>query len=234
MNLTCYLIDDEHHALELLAAYVERTPGLLLAGRSLDPLKGLAELNRNPPDILFLDVDMPGLSGLELARILRGRCAVVLTTSFREFGPEAFELEVLDYLLKPFLYDRFLQAVQRCSEQLPKTTLAHELLVKTGIKGQLQHIKLTDIVYVTGLQAYASIHLPEAKVIAYVSLQELLTRLPADRFSRIHKSHLVSHDWIDVLEPAQVRLKNGVVLPIGRSYHEAFFRRLQPLIVSRK
>jgi two-component system LytT family response regulator len=137
MMLNAYIVDDERHAITVLAGFIARTPGIELAGSSTSPLAALGELGTlPPPDLLFLDIDMEELNGLEMVRMVDARTRIVLTTSFREYGPEAYALSVADYLLKPVSYERFLQCVQKLrqerSPQLPSASHMPPFFVKTA------------------------------------------------------------------------------------------------------
>jgi two-component system LytT family response regulator len=234
MKLDCYLIDDELHAVDLLRSFINQTPGLVLAGQATRPLLALDEIRQLRPAVTFVDVDMPELSGLDLAGLINSFTKVVFTTSFREFGPEAFERDAVDYLLKPITYPRFLQCIEKLRRLAPAAEPAY-FLVKTGTKGVLQKIMTADINYISGLAAYVEIHLTVGKIVTYLSFSELLEQLPPARFSRIHKSFIVNHDYITAIDGGQVRLKGGQSLNIGRTYQAAFFEKLgSALLISRR
>jgi two-component system LytT family response regulator len=234
MILDCYILDDERHAVELLQTYVEQTAGLRLAGSSTKPLEALTAIPALRPAITFADVDMPELSGLDLAGRVAGITAIVFTTAYREFAPEAFEKDAVDYLLKPISYARFLSCIDRVKRKITVDSAAH-FMVKTGARGALARIAVDDITYIAGLSAYIEIHLAVNKIVTYLSLAELLEQLPPDRFSRIHKSFIVAHDRIKLIADGQVKLVNGDSLPIGRVYRRAFYDKLErSLLVSRR
>jgi two-component system LytT family response regulator len=231
MSLSCYILDDELHAVELLADYVEKTPGLELTGRSTRPLEALGEIRAMSPKIVFLDVDMPDLSGLDLAGLIGSETRIVFTTSYREFGPEAFERNAADYLLKPFGYARFLTAVEKLRAAIPVKPAY--FLVKTGTKGSLTRVDTADLVYVSGLEAYIELHLQNRKLVTYMGLAELLEQLPA-HFSRIHKSFVINDNFLTGIENGQVLLPGSVRLTIGRAYREAFLDKLAPALLLSK
>jgi two-component system LytT family response regulator len=240
MTITCFIIDDEPHAVEALSLLIRRTPGLELSGSATDPLQALAVLNAAPlPMLLFLDVDMPELNGLELAGLIRGRCTIIFTTAYREYATEAFELQAADYLLKPFRYERFLQSILKAGKEIVARNNAGEqsyltLFVKTGVQGKFVSVHPDEILYVSGAMNYIEIHLKDRIVMAYLTLSELLEQLPAGGFSRIHKSHFVNRQAIVSLETGQVHLLNDITLPIGRSYRAAFQEQMRPLLVLSK
>ncbi len=226
MSLRCYIVDDESHAIRILADYVQRTPGLVLAGTATEPLRALAEISgADPPDVVFLDVDMPELNGLDFAALAGDSVTVVFTTAFREYAVEAFERHAADYLLKPVFYERFLACVQRLRNR-ERPAAGEAFFVKTGTRGKLQRIGIDGIRYIEGADTYIDILSKNGKVTTYMTLSEVLQRLPPDLFSRVHKSFIVRDALVAVIEPGQLKLEDGTVLPLGPSYREAFHRKL--------
>lgn len=238
MSLSCYLIDDEYHALDILEDHIRRTPGLTLAGRTTDPLQGLEALSSGKaPDLTFIDIDMPELSGLDLAGLVNRSTTVIFTTSYREYAVEAFEKEAADYLLKPIFYERFLKCIQRVRLGLQKQNvpaLSPTLFVKTGVKGRLRGIPIEDIRYAAAALNYIEIFLPEERVLTYLTLGELMAQLPEDRFSRIHRSYLVNHRFIGTLEYSRLTLNDQTVLPVGRLYRAGFRLKMNDLVLLSK
>jgi two-component system LytT family response regulator len=217
MNLSCYIVDDESHAIGVLEAFITRTPGLELAGSSTDPLAALEVIAANPPALTFL----------QFAGLVNTQTTVVFTTAYREYGPEAFEKEAADYLLKPISYERFLVCIQKIRRNLAaKPTVSKNLppyfFVKSGIKEKLLQVNVADILYISGFDHYIEIRLREQKIVTYLQLGEVLEKLPEEQFSRIHKSHIISHAAILSLEPGQVKLRDQTTLPIGRTFKAAF------------
>ncbi|OCX54306.1 hypothetical protein BEL04_08590 [Mucilaginibacter sp. PPCGB 2223] len=233
MTLTCYIVDDEPHAITVLRDYIESTPELTLIGSSTDPLKALAEITApEPPDITFIDVDMPGINGLEFARLTGRQTMIIFTTAFREYAVEAFERHAEDYLVKPVFYERFLSAVQRARQnKLNRSPIANPLsfFVKTGVKGKLVRVQCDEIQYIEGADAYIRICLKREQLMTYMTLSQVMKHLPATRFTRIHKSYIVQDGAVRVLEPGQVKLEDGTVLPIGPAYRDAFHAKLHDL-----
>jgi two-component system LytT family response regulator len=237
MSLSIYIIDDEFHAKEILTSYVRKTPGLVLQGAATDPLEALDELRNDPPALTFLDVDMPGLSGLEMARLLHGKTRIVFTTSFRDFGPEAFELAVSDYLLKPVSYERFLSSVRKVESLLEQEDERRDagqaaLYVKTGIKGHLTRLVSTEILFVKSDRNYVDIQMKDQVITAYLTLSDLEEKLPRRQFCRVHRSYLVNLEQIRAIEPGRIRLITGQAIELGRSYKEALLQRLNGQLLS--
>jgi len=240
--LTCYIIDDEMHAIRGLIAYLEKTPFLQLAGYNNDPLKALSYFTETGqyPDITFLDIDMPNLSGLELAALLKGKTAIVFTTAHTDFALTAFDLEIHDYLLKPFPYHRFLKCVEKLSRQLmppaPKVPdqEAEFFYIQTEGKGKVIKLNFQNIRFIEGQKNYVSITTDTKTHLTYLTLSELEEKLPAC-FIRVGKSIIVNVNHISHLEGNTVYLE-GVKDPfaIGASYRETFFRHVKEHLIKTK
>jgi DNA-binding LytR/AlgR family response regulator len=234
--ISCLVVDDEQSAVDLLCAFIRKTPFLTLAGATTNPLEALSLLQAQPVDLLFLDIHMPQLSGLDLMRLLPGGTRVVLTTAYSEFAVHGFELEALDYLLKPIAFERFLKAAQKArpaAAPLPiaapeATAPADYIFVKTESKGKMTKVDFADIVYVEGLKNYVSIQTLDDRVVTLLNIKDLEERLPARHFMRVHKSYIVSLDKIRALDGNQIFLKGmNTFVPLGDTYRAAFFEALQ-------
>jgi len=239
MNLTVYIVDDEFHAIDILRDYIARTPGLELLGFSTSSTEALQAMTTGPvPNLLLADIDMPELNGLELSALVRPQTQVIFTTSFREYAPEAFDHHALDYLLKPIAFHRFTQCIQKARTAIAPVLAAPAspgFFVKTGIKGKFQKVMVDEIISIECLENYLRINRTTEPVIAHLSFPEILKILPADRFTRIHKSYVINLHRIAFLEPGQVKLDNGTTLPIGRAYRENLFRLLNAsMLISKK
>jgi len=240
MCLSCYIIDDEDHAIEVIARYVEQTPGLELLGSSTNPLEALEKISGGlTPALTFLDVDMPQLNGLDMADLLGPSTKVIFTTSFREYAPEAFEKNAVDYLLKPIIYPRFLKAVTRIAAQVDAGVNADTgsfFFVRSNIKGKYHRVDIADIKYIENIGNYITIHFISKiePITTYLTLTEILVRLPARNFTRIHQSYVVNHSCIIFLEYAQVRLPGQLSLPVGGSFRAAFREKIQQEILVSK
>jgi DNA-binding LytR/AlgR family response regulator len=235
MILNCYVVDDELRAATLLGHYIEKTDGLQLQAYYTNPLTALAEaVNWPSGSLIFMDIDMPELSGLALARLSGRQHFIIFTTAFREYGPEAFEQQAADYLLKPFTYERFLQAIQhiRGKITLMSPLSSETIYVKTGNKGALTRINLDDIRYISGLSNYVEVFLSRERVITYLTLKELEKQLPEKHFSRINKSVIVGHGAISRIETDLVILGDGTNFTLGKPYRERFLGKINPLLLS--
>jgi two-component system, LytTR family, response regulator len=225
--IRCMIIDDEQHAIDILEHYVKQAPYLELVGTSTHPIEALQEVAEGKVDLVFLDVQMPELSGLDFIKAINGKARVILTTAYPEFALEGYELDVVDYLLKPVRLPRFLQAVQKALNviQQPAAAAATEddkddyLFVKTESKGKLLKINLADIDYIEGMKNYVAIHRGNQKTLVYTSMKELEERLPQKQFMRVHKSFIIPLSRITGIEGNLVRLQGvQAEILIGDNY----------------
>jgi DNA-binding LytR/AlgR family response regulator len=224
--ITCIIVDDEQHAIDILEHYVKQTPHLNWAGSFTNPIDALQLLSKQKVDLVFLDIQMPELSGIDFIKTLHGKTRVILTTAYSEFALEGYDLYVVDYLLKPIRLPRFLAAVQKAVEQLSSTAQVAStpapddfIFVKTESKGKLVKINLADIDFIESQKNYMVIHRMGQKTFVYTSMKELEERLPRKQFLRVHKSFIVAVDRITGIEGNILRLRNmqaGIV--IGDSY----------------
>ncbi|MBJ6141943.1 LytTR family DNA-binding domain-containing protein [Hymenobacter sp. BT559] len=232
--ISCLVVDDEQSAVDLLCAFIKKTPFLTLVGATTNPLEVLSLLQAQPVDLLFLDIHMPQLSGLDLLRLLPSHTRVILTTAYSEFAVQGFELEALDYLLKPIAFERFLKAAQKARPAVapPSAPLeapaADYVFVKTESRGKMAKVDFADIVYVEGLKNYVAIQTDSERIVTLLNLKDLEDRLPARQFMRVHKSYLVSLDKIRALDGNQIFLKGtNTFVPLGDTYRSAFLDTLQ-------
>jgi two-component system LytT family response regulator len=236
--INCIVVDDEAHAVELLTLHIEQTPFLKLAGSASNPAEALQLLNTTDVDLIFLDIQMPGMSGIEFLQLLNDKYKVILTTAFREYALEGFDHNVMDYLLKPIFFPRFLKAVQRVQEVIsaPRKEIEDFILVKTEYKGKLLKIKINDIVYIEGKGKYICFHTRDGEqVTALLTIGGLEEKLPADRFLRIHKSFIIGVPFIIMIHGNLVQLeftKNQI--PIGQTYRDVFMSRMMDKVITNK
>ena len=233
MKLTCAVIDDEPLAVELMEGYVRKTPFLKLQGSFGSGVAAFGALRSNPVDVLFCDIQMPELNGMELSRMLPPETRVVFTTAFSRYAVEGFRVNAIDYLLKPVSYADFLAAAEKAlgwfeikrraenTEPVPES-VRQSIFVKTEYR--LQQIGLDRILYIEGMKDYVKIHVEgEAHpVLSLLSLKSLEEQLPPDRFIRVHRSYIV--------QPAKIRTieRNRIVfgkeyIPISENYRQPFF-----------
>jgi two-component system, LytTR family, response regulator len=240
--MTCIIIDDERHAIDVLEHYVRQIPDLQLLASFTNPLEALQFLNKTPADLLFLDIQMPGISGIDLIRTIPNRTKTILTTAYSEFVTEGFELEVADYLLKPVPFPRFLKAVQRVQQAIntssgkePADTVEPAddyFFVKTELKGKILKINFRDIDYIEGEKNYVAIYHAGIKTMALLNMKDLEDRLPARYFMRIHRSYIIPLEKIVAIEGNTVSLR-GIreTILLGDTYRAAFLERMKGKIM---
>jgi two-component system, LytTR family, response regulator len=222
MPLRCVAIDDEPLALDLIKAYTARFPELQLVQTFDDAISGAEFLRKYPVDLLFVDINMPDISGLDLVRSLQQRPLVIFTTAYKNFAFEGFELEALDYLLKPIDLERFGRAVQKAIEyynykNAPRTESQESLYVYAEYR--MVKINLADIRYIESLEDYIRIHVANGKpVMTLMPLKKVLEKLPPDKFKRIHRSYIVSVSQVKSILNRKVQLTSGKELPISDTY----------------
>lgn len=220
--LRCIAIDDEPPALELVREYAARIPNLELLQTFDDAVSGAEYLRQAAVDLLFLDINMPDISGLDLARSLQAGPMIIFTTAYRKFAVEGFELDAIDYLLKPISFDRFSKAVNKAIEyheykSRPVADEADHLFVYSEYR--MLKIKLADIEYIESLEDYIRIHLSSEKpVLTLMTLKGVLEKLPSSRFSRIHRSYAVATGKVVSIQAKKVKMESGAELPVSDSY----------------
>jgi DNA-binding LytR/AlgR family response regulator len=229
--IKCLIIDDEPLAGQLLAAYAERSPDLEVAGTFSNPIEALHFLGENEVDLLFLDIQMPELTGIQLMKITKGKYEVILTTAYQEYAIESYDFDVADYLLKPISLDRFLLAVEKVkAKMVPKQAEAGQApvannktfhFVKSGHR--TVRIDYKDILRLESMSNYVTIHTPEEKIMTLENMGALVEALPADRFVRTHRSHTVALDKIDFIERNRVVI-GGEYIPVSDGYKEDFWK----------
>ena len=227
MSLRCLIVDDEPLARHLLADYVGKVSFLTLHAACASPLAALDALRTAPIDLLFLDVHMPGLTGLELLRSLPRPPLVVFTTAHSEYALPSYELDAIDYLLKPITLERFLRAAHKAYARqpaalptaLPPAPGLPFLFVKDGPRRV--KVRWEDILYIEGLRDYVAIHTRQQKIVGLLQLKALVQQLPPDRFARIHHSYIVALEGLDAIYKDKVQVGSRF-LPISESYRAAF------------
>ncbi|HEY1023289.1 MAG TPA: LytTR family DNA-binding domain-containing protein [Flavisolibacter sp.] len=230
MKIRCLVVDDERLALEVMEGYIERIPFLRLEKLCSTPMQALDFLSRNTVDVIFLDIEMPGLSGLQFLQTLKNPPAVILTTAYPQFAVDAFELNAADYLLKPIPFQRFLTAVQKVqSKQLDQPSsiaaLAQAIKPSEGhifIKSATKTVRidLTEILFIEGKKDHVLIQTKARSVSTQVSLSGLLEKLPAAQFLRVHRSFIIAIAKIDTIERNRIMIEKTEI-PVGDFYRDA-------------
>ena len=220
MKLKCIITDDEPIARKGLQNYVERIDFLELVGVCEDAIQLNKQLKSQQADLLFLDIEMPYMTGIELLNSLSNPPKVIITSAYAEYAIKGYDLEVSDYLLKPISFDRFLKAVNKAYDQLisSQTPVVQDyLFVKTSLK--LEKIRFNDMRFIEGVENYVAIYTSDGKIITHTTLRTILQKLPAERFVQVHKSYLVNIDKIDSIEGNLLGIGKNKI-PLSRTYKE--------------
>jgi DNA-binding LytR/AlgR family response regulator len=239
-KLTCYIVDDEPLAQEILEAYIAKVPFLELKGCFGSPIDASTPMEKDKPDLLFLDINMPDLDGLSFIEMLNPAPIIILTTAYDQHALKAYELEVKDYLLKPISFERFYKSVlriyqSRSNKQQPETKVSKRdteneteyIFIKVGTR--IQKISIKDILFIEGMKDYLRIHTSKEKLMTLLSFAKLEELLPSNKFARVHKSYMVAIAKIDHIEKNRIRIADQFI-PISDTYKEAFSRLLKGLL----
>lgn len=235
--IRCLVVDDEPLALDIIADYIQKVPELTLSASTTNAIEGLGLVQQGAVDLVFLDIQMPELTGIQFLKIINGKCDVILTTAYPQYALEGYELNVTDYLLKPIAFDRFYKSIQKVISQKThfsqKSQQAEQpqnhnknndfIFVKTEHK--IQRIDFDDIYYIEGLKDYISIYTSNERIITLQNMKKMEETLPEERFIRVHKSYIVALEKIESIERGRISLKETLI-PIGDTYRDSFFKRI--------
>lgn len=241
MILKCIAVDDEPLALDIIADYVAKVPFLELVKRTESAIEAMQLVQEGNIDLVFLDIQMPELTGIQFLKIAGNKASYILTTAYSQYALESYDLNVSDYLLKPIAFDRFYKAVEKVRNQRqkesvgvaivapvpepvaapPTSQIQDFIFVKTEHK--IQKIELDDILYIEGLKDYISIFTKSERVITLQNMKKMEETLPKDNFIRVHKSYIIAVDKIESIERSRISIA-GKTIPVGDTYREAFFK----------
>ena len=230
MTLSCAIIDDEPLALGLLESYVKKTPFLELVGKYESAIEAMQEIGKNPPQLLFLDIQMPEFNGLEFSKTISEKTKIIFTTAFQQYALDGYKVNALDYLLKPISYADFLQSANKAlkwyemTQSQPSSISSSDkqsIFVKSDYK--LVQIDLDKITHIEGLKDYVKIYVEDEQfpILTLMSMKSLEEALPADRFVRVHRSYIVQPKKIKVIERNRI-IFGKEYIPISDSYKDAF------------
>lgn len=225
MILSCAIIDDEPLAAGLLESYARKTPELHLVGTYDSALTAMKVLRENPVDLLFLDIQMPEISGLEFAKILPKETRVIFTTAFDRYAIEGYKVNAVDYLLKPISYDSFLASVNKAIEifntENRQKTLSRDRFLYVKSEYKLVKIMLDDILYVEGVKDYIKIYITDGRkpVMSLMNMKKIDDYLPRPQFMRVHRSYIVNMTHVDMIDRGRIVL-GGNVIPVSDSYKD--------------
>lgn len=232
--MNCIAIDDEPLALDLLKDYTDKIPFLKLERTFLNPIEGLSYLQENKVDMVFLDVELPYVNGIEFVKCLQTRPQVIFTTAFEKYALAGYDLEITDYLVKPIMFERFLKATNKAyslnklskkvSDRAEVNVSEKEnqpefIMVKSGYN--TIKVNLNEILYIEGLKDYIKIHLPDKTILTLNSLKKLQEILPESRFVRVHRSFIVPLEKIDSIQRNRIVIGKNFI-PVGENYKNSF------------
>jgi two-component system LytT family response regulator len=241
--IRCLVVDDEPLALHIVEDYISKVPFLKLVKSTTNPIEALNMVQEGGVDLVFLDVQMPELTGIQFLKIANGKAKMILTTAYPQYALEGYELDVVDYLLKPIAFDRFFKAVQKAQsiiqpsakpvahqeqiqqQQQPQSDLMSDFIfVKSEHK--IQKVYLRDILFIEGLKDYISIFTPAERIITLQNMKKMEDALPERHFVRVHKSYIVSLNKIDSIERSRIWIGDKII-PVGDTYREDFFKIIE-------
>ncbi|WP_188505541.1 LytR/AlgR family response regulator transcription factor [Parapedobacter pyrenivorans] len=228
----CIAVDDEPLALDIIADYVAKVPELTLLASTTNAIEALTLVQNGDVDLVFLDVQMPELTGIQFLKIINGKCDVILTTAYPQYALDGYELNVVDYLLKPIAFDRFYRSVQKVLnnkiQKVQQPTLAalqsdavDFIFVKTEHK--IQRVDLDEILYIEGLKDYISIFTLSERIVTLQNMKKMEEILPTNRFVRVHRSYIVALDKIASIERGRIFIADKVI-PVGDTYRDTFYK----------
>jgi two-component system, LytTR family, response regulator len=242
--INCLIIDDEQAAIDVLKIYINNVPSLHLVAESLGPVEALEIVYTQKIDLIFIDIQMPELSGLDFIKLTKGRSKFILTTAYKQYALEGYEHNVVDYLLKPISFERFLQAIQKVQDMLLPTNTPTETQNITNSKSEdyifiktdnrMQKVNFSEILYVEGLGNYVTIHTSKGKFVTLLNVKDLEDNLPSEMFMRVHRSYIISLGKIEFVEGNQIFLDKDTSIPLGETYKNQLWAALDSKIISSK
>lgn len=231
-QFTCLIIDDEPPAIRVLEKFVKMVKELELLASSTKPIEALELIRQRQPDIIFLDIQMPTITGLELSKLIDYDANVIFTTAYPQFAVKGFELNAVDYLLKPIAFPRFLEAIEKAKQKKITTnsnpTNAGQndyFFIKTDGKNNFTKVKLDAILYLESIKNYVIVHTKKEQLVTYNTLKKIQESLPKSNFIKIHKSFIVAINKIEKTQSYSVFI-NNVELPLGETYKTTFFEKI--------
>jgi two-component system LytT family response regulator len=240
--IRCLIVDDEPLALHILEDYVSKVPFMELVRSTTNPIEALTLVQEGNIDLVFLDVQMPELTGIQFLKIANGKTKVILTTAYPQYALEGYELDVVDYLLKPIAFDRFFKAAQKAQgiiqpakpqlaaspvqvQQQQQDFMSDFIFVKSEHK--IQKVYLHQVLFIEGLKDYISIFTTSERIITLQNMKKMEDTLPEKHFIRVHKSYIVALNKIDSIERSRIRIGDKII-PIGDTYRDEFFKVIDP------
>lgn len=224
--LSCIIVDDEPLAVKLLESFVAKTPELQLLASFTDSVEAINAVKEQKPDLLFLDIQMPDLNGMELAHMIPPTTRVIFTTAFKEYAFESYEVSALDFLLKPIRYNKFLAAVEKAKQwyERPSADDAKSTSLFIRVDGELRNVTIDNITYVSGMKDYVMFYLDgESKpLITHLTMKAVEAMLPTDRFLRVHRSYIIAVDKIKKIDRNDCIYIGEEIIHVPEGYQQAF------------
>ena len=229
--MTCIIVDDEPLAVKLIESYVAKTPDLKLLGSYTDSVEAITAIKENPADLLFLDIQMPDINGMELARLIPEKTRVIFTTAFKEYAFESYEVSALDFLLKPIRYNKFIAAVEKARKWFSHETEsapAERDSVFIRVDGELRQLNVSDIMYVSGMKDYVVFYLDDgSKLVTHLTMKAVEDMLPTSDFLRIHRSYIVALKKIRSVDRNNCVYIGKEIIHVTDAFREPFDAYLQ-------
>ena len=224
MKLSCIIIEDEPPAIKKLEGFIAKVPFLELQGSFEDALSGLQFMKLNKVDVLFLDIQMEHLTGIQLLETLSVKPYVVITTAYADYALKGYELRVFDYLLKPYPFERFLDTVNKVFDDVQAKHKGEDIISNIFVKTEyrLENIPVDDVLWIEGMKEYLQVVTPHKKIMTKQSFATMLEQLPAGKFVQVHKSWIVAKSKIESIERNRIKIKDNLI-PIGDTYREQFY-----------
>jgi two-component system, LytTR family, response regulator len=242
--INCLIIDDEQAAIDVLKIYIKGVSSLNLVAESLGPVGALEIVYTQKIDLIFIDIQMPELSGLDFIKLTKGRSKFILTTAYKQYALEGYEYNVVDYLLKPISFERFLQAIQKVQDTMIPVSTPQEIQIISNSKSEdyifiktdnrMQKVNFAEILYVEGLGNYVTVHTTKGKFVTLLNVKDLEENLPSEMFMRVHRSYIISLGKIEFVEGNQIFLDKDTFIPLGETYKNQLWAALDSKIISSK
>lgn len=227
MTIRCITVDDEPFSLAKINGFIDKVPYLILVSSFSSAIDALVYIKQNPVDLIFLDVQMDNLTGIQMLEILSPKPAVILTTAYDQYALKGYELNVSDYLLKPYSFERFLKATEKIVNlvQPPQVGTDNDPFIFLKTEYKLEKVNFDEILYIESRGDYIHVITQRVKILTLMPLKNIIVKLPEEKFIRVHKSFIVAVNKIDSIEHGRIKIKD-VEIPVGDTYREMVWKRL--------
>jgi DNA-binding LytR/AlgR family response regulator len=244
MPLTCIIVDDEPLAVKLMESFVAKTPDMKLLGSFTDSVEAINAVKEQKPNLLFLDIQMPDLNGMELAHMIPTETRLIFTTAFKEYAFESYEVSALDFLLKPIRYNKFMVAVEKAKDWFaksespkpqPSTIISKPSALFVRVDGELRNITISDIIYVNGMKDYVMFYIDgETKpLITHLTMKAVEEMLPPEKFLRVHRSYIIAVDKIRKVDRNDCIYIGNEIIHVPDGYQESFHKFLETRTINK-